>query len=151
MDMTSEDVSRVVWDWRGEREASRGPEPVLGGLVRMLVVMAVFGAIALWRGHTVVAAALGIYALINIAMAAAWPRGFHGHARLWGTLGRGGAAVVGTVLLAVLYFVLFTPAALILRLMGRRPLELRFRSDEETYWRDVPQKEHGDKEYRRQF
>ena len=149
--MTSEEASRVVWDWRGAREASRRPEPVLGRLVRMLIIMGIFTAIALWRGHLIVAAALGAYALINILMAAAWPRGFHAHARFWAVLGRGGAAVVGTVLLAVLYFVLFTPAALVLRLVGRRPLELRFRTDEPTYWLDVPEKERTEAEYKRQF
>jgi hypothetical protein len=38
-----------------------------------------------------------------------------------------------------------------LRLLGRRPLELRFRSDEETYWSDVPRKERTEADYRRQF
>jgi len=149
--VTQEEVSRVVWDWRGEGDAARRAAPVLGRLVKMLVVMGIFGGLALWRGHTVVALVLGGYALVNIVMAATWPRGFHAHSRFWEALGRGGAAVIGTVLLTVLYFVLFTPAALLLHLLGRRPLELRFRSYEGTYWREVPDVEKTEADYRRQF
>jgi hypothetical protein len=151
MDVSETDVNRVVWDWRGEAEAAPGPEPVFGRLVKMLIIMGIFAGIALWRGHRLVAAVLGTYALINVLMAVAWPRGFRGHARFWEWLGRGGAAFIGTVSLTILYFVLFTPAAAVIRLLGRRPLELRFRSDEQTYWHDVEQKDRTESDYKRQF
>ena len=43
--------------------------------------------------------------------------------------------VMTRVTLGVIFIVLFTPAGLILRLLGKDPLELRFRKEAATYWR----------------
>jgi hypothetical protein len=45
---------------------------------------------------------------------------------------------ISLVVLALLYFLVFTPLALAFRLFGRDPLGLRRRSDRETYWIPKP-------------
>jgi Saxitoxin biosynthesis operon protein SxtJ len=45
---------------------------------------------------------------------------------------------VSRVVLAVLFYGLFTPLALIFRLIGRDPLALRPRPEVETYWQTKP-------------
>ena len=58
--------------------------------------------------------------------------------------------VVSHVLMAVLYYGLFTPVALIFRVMGRDALERRFEPDAATYWsRRKPVTDR--KQYYRQF
>jgi len=58
--------------------------------------------------------------------------------------------VISHVLMAVLYYGLFTPVALIFRVMGRDALERRFDADAATYW--IRRKPVTDrKQYYRQF
>lgn len=44
------------------------------------------------------------------------------------------ASAVSLLILATVFFLLVTPAALILRWTGRRPLELGFESRRKSYW-----------------
>ena len=45
--------------------------------------------------------------------------------------------IVSRVLLAVIYYTVFTPMGVVRRLMGRDPLQLR-RPQQDTYWLDAP-------------
>jgi len=47
--------------------------------------------------------------------------------------------VVAFVLLAVVYYLIFTPVGLLLRLLGRDPLNRKFDPDASTYW--IPHKQ----------
>lgn len=47
--------------------------------------------------------------------------------------------VVSHVVLALLFFGILTPVALVFRLIGRDPLERRFEPERESYWVDVPE------------
>src|SRR5262249_28692282 len=47
--------------------------------------------------------------------------------------------VVGEVVLALIYFVVFTPVALVFRLIGRDVLHRRFDRAASTYWQDKEQ------------
>ena len=120
-------------------------------LVRMVALMAVVGAVAWWRGHRAVVVFLACFAAANVLAAAFVPRLFHGHARLWEKLGAGAGLLIGGVLLALAYYLFFTPAALLLRLLGKDPLALRFPGSGPTYWSDVPQRDLTEAHYKRQF
>jgi hypothetical protein len=52
----------------------------------------------------------------------------------WMTLAFGLSWVVTRIILTFLFFLVVTPLGLLQRLCGKRPLELRFRSGENTYW-----------------
>ena len=60
--------------------------------------------------------------------------------RAWTRLGLLLARVVNPVVTAVLFFLVFTPAGILLRLFGKDPLRLRFQGSEPSYWipRDPP-------------
>jgi len=47
--------------------------------------------------------------------------------------------VVSHVVLALLFFGVLTPVALVFRLIGRDPLERRFEPERESYWIDLPE------------
>ncbi len=52
--------------------------------------------------------------------------------------------------LAVLFFGVFTPVGLVMRLWGRDPLERRFQKERTSYWVDMPQ-DIAARDYFRQF
>jgi hypothetical protein len=141
----------------GERVAAAGTVPATGwsqvrpllapshtgGLARSAtalahVVVPALVATLLWRsGRTtmavivvVIAAGLGLATLSSararaaIRLASAW---------LSKWIGR----VVTTVVLTAVYFVLFAPVALILRLRGRIPLQLGYEPHRDTYWEPI--------------
>jgi hypothetical protein len=58
--------------------------------------------------------------------------------------------VVSRVALAAVYFLVFTPFGLILRLLGRDPLQLKRDAAAKTYWQDLPAPS-GDSPNERQF
>jgi hypothetical protein len=98
----------------------------------------VFGALALWQGfgrdHLVWATIWGVLAVGFCVAALVRPR-------LLGPVFAGATAVthpigwlVSQVLLACLYFGVFTPIAFLFRLIGRDALERCYNTDAPTYW-----------------
>ena len=104
--------------------------------------LAVFGALACWHGlvrhHSGTAAILALLALaigpiglarpdlvrpvFVAAMVVSFPIGW----------------TVSQILLAVLYYGLFTPIGLVFRLIGRDPLERKRQPDRASYWSPKP-------------
>lgn len=54
--------------------------------------------------------------------------------KAWMTLSILMGFVVSRILLSVIFYLLITPLALIARLVGKKFLDLRFRTDEKSYW-----------------
>lgn len=61
-----------------------------------------------------------------------------------------GAAVTFIVML-VLFYGVFSPIGLALRLLKKDPLHLRFEPEQKSYWLDRPEKEFKKENYERQF
>ncbi|MHC5033876.1 MAG: hypothetical protein ACYTFZ_02415 [Planctomycetota bacterium] len=151
MDDKTTAVSKAVWHWRSGADERKPHRPVLPRLLQMLAIMAVFGALAWWRGHRTVAACLGAFALLNALLATLWPSAFRAHAAAWEKLGGFGSIVIGSLVLTLAYYVLFAPAALLLKALGREALKLRFPGPEGTYWGAVDQRGNAEAGYRKQF
>ena len=71
--------------------------------------------------------------------------------RLWLRLGAAIAMVVNPVILAVLFFVVVTPMAFLMRLAGKRPLRLAPDRTAASYWIAREPPEGGESSMRRQF
>ena len=71
--------------------------------------------------------------------------------RFWMRLGGVLAAVVNPVIMALLFYVVFTPLALLMRLAGKRPLRLARDAGAASYW--LPREPAGAEgaDMRRQF
>jgi saxitoxin biosynthesis operon SxtJ-like protein len=54
--------------------------------------------------------------------------------RLWAQFGTLIAKVTNPIMMAALFYSIFTPVALLLRLQRKDPLRLRWDADAETYW-----------------
>jgi large-conductance mechanosensitive channel len=71
--------------------------------------------------------------------------------RLWLKLGLAIAKVVNPIVLAVLFFLVLTPMALVMRLIGKRPLELAPDRTVPSYWMLRERLERDASSMRRQF
>jgi len=56
----------------------------------------------------------------------------------WYALGCSIGIVVANLVVALIYYLIFTPMGLLLRALGKDPLERRFQPAAKTYWKDVP-------------
>ena len=89
-----------------------------------------------WRGRIQMTVPLVVAALALIALLASfiWPRCFRGFYRGGMTVSFHFGQVVGKVMLTIFFFVILTPLALLLRLMGKDLLNLKRSSAEQTWW-----------------
>lgn len=62
------------------------------------------------------------------------PASLHPLNRVWTRLGFLLARIVNPVVTAVLFFVVFTPAGLVARLLGKDPLRLKPAPETDSYW-----------------
>jgi hypothetical protein len=75
-----------------------------------------------------IAVLIGLIALLRPALLA-WPN------RQWGRLGIVLGRVVSPIALGVLFYGVFTPGGILMRLAGKDPLGLRRDTRAESYWR----------------
>jgi len=143
-------VCRAVWQWRAEAQGDRRA-PLLRPLLTMLAVTAAFGALACWRGHAVAAASCAAFAVLNLGLAVLRPPAFHRHAAFWSKAGGAAGTFASALTLGLLYFLVFTPAAVALRLVRQDPLKLRFLGAEASYWQEAERQPDCEADYRRQF
>ena len=101
-----------------------------------IVFTTVFLVIAFWpllSDGTVRIWSLSIAGLF-LAMAFVCPQLLTPLNRVWFKFGLLLHRTVSPVVMAFLYFLTVTPTALIMRLFGKRPLDLDFDKNAETYW-----------------
>ncbi len=107
--------------------------------------------LAYFRGHPTLAAALWIAAVAGRLLGLARPEwlrpAFLGLTLLTFPIGW----VVSNVVLALLYYGVFTPMALVFRLIGRDALQRRLDRDAPTYWEPYRPGEGGIGRYLRPF
>jgi Saxitoxin biosynthesis operon protein SxtJ len=104
--------------------------------------LVVFGGMALWegwvRGHFGRASVLAILALAIGPLGLARPEWIRWFYIGWMVLAFPIGWTVSQVLLAVLFYGLFTPIGLIFKLIGRDPLHRARRPDLKSYWTAKP-------------
>ena len=111
------------------------------GLV-MLIGFGLLGGLALWSwretGSTwrvVVGTILVSLAVVIFLWSLVAPRSLPPVYRAWMAFGQGIGHVVSTVLLSVLYFVVFTIVGVLMRMSGTDPLERKLSRGAGSYWR----------------
>lgn len=139
------DVAPLVMSdrWSGTLNApvEKPPSMRIFGLV-MLVGFGLLGGLALWSwretGVTwrlVVGATLVALGTVIFLWSLVSPRTLPPVYRGWMSFGQGIGTIVSTILLSVLYFVVFTIVGLLMRVSGTDPLERRIARGPGTYWR----------------
>ena len=102
------------------------------GLV-MSVACLVIAGLALWAGSTnwflwaIAGLAFGCTALV-------WPSVLNPLNHAWFRLGLVLHKIMHPLVLDLIFFLVITPIGLLMRLSGKRPLELKFRRTATSYW-----------------
>lgn len=98
--------------------------------------LALLSSLARWRRHTAnekwltFLAVLGVVAMCAVLQ----PRWFRGWYRLSLRLGFYSSQFIGRCVLAVFFILILTPLGILLRLLGKDPLQLKRPRDAKTYW-----------------
>jgi len=100
---------------------------MVGGICALLGVWP-----AVWRGQPLRLWSL-ILGGILIALALVWPRSLTHVYRLWMTLGEALGWINTRIILSVLFYLLFTPLGLCMRLRGKDPMRRRLAPEAESY------------------
>lgn len=126
---------------------------VLMGAIALIA--AVFAVIKYWRVpeagapivHLVIAAAGIVLFLISLAA----PTTLRPLYKAWMVFAHAIGWFNARLFLTILFFIMFTPIALIMRLLGRDPLNRDFRSERKSFWVKREEPEGGVERYKRQF
>ncbi len=101
--------------------------------ITVAIPLALLAALMAWRGHTLLPAVLAGLAATLGGLALLAPRLLVGVHKVW----MAGAHTLGwfntRVLLGLVYFVVMTPTGIVMRLLGRDPLDRQL-GDRASYW-----------------
>ncbi|MEO7724871.1 MAG: hypothetical protein ABIU29_09335 [Chthoniobacterales bacterium] len=139
--------SPLAWINAEYRKLDRSPRALrkfgftMAGVLLLITLLLVFrGRATAWAWGS---AALGF--LLAAALVPTLLGPFH---RFWLGLSIVLGAIMTPVILTIFFFAVVTPVGLLQRLFGKRSVELRFRTGEESYWRKRPVR---DADYEKQF
>ncbi len=131
--------SPLAWINAEYRKLKRSPEAlrnfgftIAGVLLLIALFLAFRGRASAWVWGAV---ALGFF--LAAILAPAWLGPFH---RVWLSFSIVLGAIMTPVILTIFFFAIVTPIGLLQRLFGKRSVELRFRTAEESYWRERPRR-----------
>jgi hypothetical protein len=100
------------------------------------VVCLIWCGILYWKGHTgaipyLLGASPVLAVLALVAPTALWP--IH---KVWMPVAKGIAKLITWLVLALAFYVVFTPYAVIMKLLGKDPLERKIEKDRASYWHE---------------
>ncbi len=102
-------------------------------LTTSAIVVVLFGGFFPWVLNLnwplwpwILAAVLSLWGL-------AWPAGLNPVYTLWMKFGLVMGAISSRIILSVIYFILFTPMALVMKIMGKDPMQRSLQSDASSY------------------
>ncbi|MGH7380700.1 MAG: SxtJ family membrane protein [Candidatus Methylomirabilales bacterium] len=97
------------------------------------IPLALLGGVGVWRGHAVLPLVLCGLSIILATLAVVMPRLLSPVHRVWMQMAHALGWFNTRVLLGLVYFFLMTPIGIVMRLMGRDPLDRRLK-DRPSYW-----------------
>jgi hypothetical protein len=135
-------ISKAIWPWPERLGPAAAPARGGGIRRRALVQAAVAAAIglllALMFKHRIAGGIVLAIAAIVLATGLFLPRAFQSLERAMQALGKGVGAALTWILLVPFFYLCFLPGHLLIALLRKDPLRLRFPSDEPTYWDSRP-------------
>ncbi|MFN2508051.1 MAG: SxtJ family membrane protein [Chthoniobacterales bacterium] len=108
------------------------------------------GAILIWRDKNLgwFVAVAGALLVLLARIAPAKLRLFH---RAWMSASLALGWIMTNLILTIIFFLVVTPLGLLQRLLGKRPLDVAFRSSASSYWRGRARPHATASEFERQF
>jgi hypothetical protein len=100
----------------------------------LFLAAAVLAGLGYFSGKPLLLFGMGALAIV-LVLIQPFPAARLGFYRLWMAAGKKTGDVTSRLILSIIFFVIFTPVGLLLRLFGRRPLDVRFRDGRSSYWK----------------
>jgi len=97
------------------------------------IPLALLGGVGLWRGHVVLPVVLCGLSILLTTLAVVAPSLLGPVHRVWMQVANALGWFNTRVLLGLVYFAVMTPTGVVMRLVGKDPLDRRLR-DRPTYW-----------------
>jgi hypothetical protein len=120
----------------GEKSSSSTePKEIRRFGIAALVFFGLLAGLGIWRAKPVPAVFFGILAAVGF-LCLVLPGPAAPLYRAWMAVAHRIGAALTTVVLTLAYYLVITPAALIKRIFGGRPLSLRPDPERESYWLD---------------
>ena len=135
------EVSRAVWPWQdGVAGPARpkGMSPKKKVLITTPIALLIAYGIYLWRGHALMPCIVVGVALTICFCGVFVPPAFDAIERFFAGFARMVATTVTWILLVPVFYLIFAPAHLLLRIRGKDPMFRQCPSDEPTYWTKRP-------------
>ena len=107
--------------------------------VTFSVVFGIIGSIGIWRGFGIPMVWFGA-AIAILIVSIAKPNLLHPLNKIWHQFGLLLGRITTPIVMGLLFFVAVTPTGLVMRMLGKRTLELTFDAKADSYWipRDPP-------------
>ena len=118
--------------------------------ITMGIVLAVFGALFLWRQRNVYVVLFGISAFF-LFFGLVIPVVLKPIQKVWMSFAITIGWFMSRVLLTILFFIILTPTGLLLRLFGKDFLDTDLRKKKETYWITMDSSKKDKMTYEKQF
>ena len=116
-------------------------------------VAGIFGLLAaygFWTGESFLGFSAGLIAALFIAISIVAPRTLRPLNRLWMQFGQLLGRLISPIVLGAIFFLIFTPVGLIMRLVGRDELKLKRRATK-THWQAITPSEQSEASFKNQF
>ena len=116
--------------------ASKGSGELRKFGLTMAVPLLAIGALLLWRERSLwpyLMALAGLFALSALLC----PRVLSPVERGWTAFGHGMSVVVTHVILTLTFYLVITPVGLLMRIVGRDPMNRKFDPDARSYWTPI--------------
>jgi hypothetical protein len=136
---------KLVEAWRSDKWKEQGERFGIG----VALAFAVMSAIALYRGHMARAEVLPIVSACLLAAALILPRALYPAAWILETAFKTVTKSIMYVLLVVVFYIVFSPAGIVLRLLGKDPLDRNLDPQADSYW--LPRKPRDPSRAEKQF
>jgi len=114
------------------------------------IILAILGALMLWRGRPQAPYFLGVGALFIILGLTLW-QSLKPLQKAWMTLSIILGFFVSRIILTILFFGVMTPIGLIMKLLGKDILDERIDKSRPSYWHERDAKVKGKKSYENQY
>ncbi|MFH1276805.1 MAG: SxtJ family membrane protein [Candidatus Eisenbacteria bacterium] len=119
--------------------------------IALIVVAGGIGSVWLWRDHRTTAFVFYLFALWGLLSALLFPPLVRPVHWVLTKIARALGWFNTRLILIVIFYVLFTPIGLLLRLLGKDLLDRKIDPEAGTYWIDREKEEFDRKRYERQF
>lgn len=149
--MTTKEINGILGNYE-ESQSHDAPSNKRFGLTVGAIFSALAGLSYLSKSPRPAAAfVIGLLGFLLIVAGALFPASLSMMNRRWMQLGLLLGKVTTPIIMAIIFFAFVSPLALIMRVCGSRPLNLKFEPEATTYWHDLSRRKFNPESLKRQF